>query len=193
MSDSILTKTIIADTFRGIMAKKSFEKITISVITDQCGLNRQSFYYHFKDKYELLNWILFHEIIMPFSDGLNSNNWNEKLLDILFLIKENSRFYSNAFNTTHGYEFRHFLLSSVTNIFNCVIDQITDGVNVTPEDKTFIAEFLSYGVSGSVSNWVRTGMKQDPKYIVLHLRDIVNGLKSYFKTNYLTKQKSEPK
>ncbi len=102
MSDSILTKTIIADTFRGIMAKKSFEKITISDITDQCGLNRQSFYYHFKDKYELLNWILFYEIIMPFSDGLNSNNWNEKLLDILFLIKENSRFYSNAFNTTHG-------------------------------------------------------------------------------------------
>ncbi len=36
-------------------------------------------------------------------------------------------------------------------------------------------------------------MKQDPKYIVLHLRDIVNGLRSYFKTNYLTKQKSEPK
>ena len=70
MSESILTKRIIADGFRAVMAKKSFEKITISDITDQCGLNRQTFYYHFQDKYELLNWILYTEVITPFTEDL---------------------------------------------------------------------------------------------------------------------------
>ena len=158
MSESILTKKIIADGFRTVMAKKSFEKITISDITDQCGLNRQTFYYHFQDKYELLNWILYTEVITPFTEDLTIDNWNEKLLGILIVVKKNSRFYSNAFNTSHGDEFRQFLFNTVTGILCGVIDQIAEGQTVNPDDKQFIAEFLSYGVSGSVTNWVRTGM-----------------------------------
>ena len=61
MSEAAVTKKVIADGFRYVMEKKSFDKITISDITDKCGLNRQTFYYHFQDKYELLNWKPFAE------------------------------------------------------------------------------------------------------------------------------------
>ena len=69
MSESITTKNAIAAGFRTLMEKKSFEKITISDITDECGLNRQTFYYHFKDKYDLLNWIFYNEIITLLTSG----------------------------------------------------------------------------------------------------------------------------
>ena len=187
MSESILTKKIIADGFRTVMAKKSFEKITISDITDQCGLNRQTFYYHFQDKYELLNWILYTEVITPFTEDLTIDNWNEKLLGILIVVKKHSRFYSNAFNTTHGDEFRQFLFNTVTGILCGVIDQIAEGQTVNPDDKQFIAEFLSYGVSGSVTNWVRTGMKQSPEDTVRHLQEVVNGFKSFVAAKYIPK------
>lgn len=179
MSESITTKRSIADGFKILMEKKSFEKITIADITDQCGLNRQTFYYHFQDKYELLNWILLTEVITPFKEGLTIDNWNDKLLEILLVIYDNSKFYSNAFNTSHGNEFRQYLFSVVTEVLSDVIDKLSEGTPINPEDKQFIAEFISYGVSGSVTKWVTTGMKQSPEKTARHLKEIVNGFKSF--------------
>ena len=71
MSDSIKTKNAIAQGFKELMEKKAFAKITVSDITSKCGLNRQTFYYHFQDKYELLNWIFYNEAIEPFVEGLS--------------------------------------------------------------------------------------------------------------------------
>ncbi len=58
MSDSIITKKAIAVSLKDLMKKKSLAKITVSDIVKNCNLNRQTFYYHFKDKYDLLHWII---------------------------------------------------------------------------------------------------------------------------------------
>ena len=61
MSDSLITKKAIAQCLKNLAAEKSFLKISIGDITAACGLNRQTFYYHFQDKYELLDWIYYEE------------------------------------------------------------------------------------------------------------------------------------
>ena len=91
MTDSVYTKYAIANVFKEIMTKKSFEKITISDITTACGLNRQTFYYHFRDKYELLNWIFYNDAILPFVENLGFDNWSEKLCNMLNMIYTNSQ------------------------------------------------------------------------------------------------------
>ena len=184
MADSALTKRLIADGFKAVMDKKSFDKITIADITDQCGLNRQTFYYHFQDKYELLNWILYTDVITPLANGLTIDNWPEKLLMILNIVQENSRFYVNAFSTAHGGEFRQYLFNVVAELLSDIIGQITEGHPVTPDDKQFIAEFLSYGVTGSIVKWVKTGMKRSPEATVQHMQDIVNGCKHFVASKY---------
>ena len=45
------------EALKGLMAEMPFEKINVSQICERCGMNRKSFYYHFKDKYDLVNWI----------------------------------------------------------------------------------------------------------------------------------------
>ena len=75
----------------------------------------------------------------------------------------------------------------ITEVLCGVIDQIAEGQTVNPDDKQFIAEFLSYGVSGSVTNWVKTGMKQRPEDTVRHLQEVVNGFKSFVVAKYLPK------
>ena len=57
MADSNSTKSALADAMKKLMVCKSFAKISISDLCEECGLNRKSFYYHFKDKYDLVNWI----------------------------------------------------------------------------------------------------------------------------------------
>ena len=57
MADSNITKNALATSLKKLMREKPFEKISVSDICDDCGMNRKSFYYHFKDKYDLVNWI----------------------------------------------------------------------------------------------------------------------------------------
>lgn len=188
MSESVVTKNVIADGFKTLMLKKPFEKITISDITDQCGLNRQTFYYHFQDKYELLNWVFYTEIITPFAEDITIDNWSDKLLQILITLKDNSRFYSNAFRTSHGEEFRQFLFNAVTEVLCDIIDLLTEGQDVNPDDKQFIAEFFSYGIAGSVSRWVITGMKRTPEATTAYLKNLVNDFKAFAVSRYVSQE-----
>ena len=65
MSDAAVTKKIIAASFKELCRRRFFDKISITDITDACGLKRQTFYYHFRDKFELLDWIYFTDAIQP--------------------------------------------------------------------------------------------------------------------------------
>ena len=50
MSD--LTKRALEQSLKNLLLQKPLHKITISDIADDCGINRMTFYYHFKDIYE---------------------------------------------------------------------------------------------------------------------------------------------
>ena len=63
MADSNITKRALAAALKELMDEMSFDKITIVHICNKCEMNRKSFYYHFKDKYELVNWIYYTEFI----------------------------------------------------------------------------------------------------------------------------------
>ena len=53
---SMKTKQAMADSLKRYMEVKSLSKITISAICEDCGINRKTFYYHFKDIYDLVEW-----------------------------------------------------------------------------------------------------------------------------------------
>ena len=79
MSSSAITKSALCDSLKKLCEQKPFDKISISDITGECGLNRQSFYYHFQDKYELLSYIYLHELFADITKGVNYDNWYERL------------------------------------------------------------------------------------------------------------------
>ena len=66
MPYSNATKQAFADALRKLLEQKPFAKISVSHICEECGMNRKSFYYHFKDKYDLVNWIFDTEITKIF-------------------------------------------------------------------------------------------------------------------------------
>ena len=60
---SEITKKALAESLKKLLSKNKLNKITIKEITEDCGVNRQTFYYHFKDIYDLLEWIYKNEVI----------------------------------------------------------------------------------------------------------------------------------
>ena len=67
MADSNITKRALAEALKELMEEKSFSKISVADICGKCNMNRKSFYYHFKDKYDLVNWIFDTEFISVMS------------------------------------------------------------------------------------------------------------------------------
>ena len=63
MADSNITKRALAVALKELMQEIPFAKISVANICEKCDMNRKSFYYHFRDKYDLVNWIYDTEFI----------------------------------------------------------------------------------------------------------------------------------
>ncbi|MBC3796470.1 TetR/AcrR family transcriptional regulator C-terminal domain-containing protein [Acetobacterium tundrae] len=173
MSESSITKKAIANGLKNLLKIKPFEKITISDITNQCGLNRQTFYYHFQDKYALVNWIYYQEAIMVITQDLSIENWDIKVLDLLTTMKEDALFYQTTLKDIYSDEFKNYLFSVSKGIFLEFIEHFITNLEMKDEKKTFIAEFISYGIVGMINDWVQQGMKQSPEEITQNIKDII--------------------
>ena len=95
MADSNITKHALASALKELMMEVPFEKINVAHICEKCNMNRKSFYYHFKDKYDLVNWIYDTEFISMIKEkeGLTGTDFFETLTEYLY---ENREFYRKA-------------------------------------------------------------------------------------------------
>ena len=76
MADSSITKRALAQAMKDLMAKQPFAKISVGDICETCGMNRKSFYYHFRDKYDLVNWIFDSEFLASVQAAEFGTSWN---------------------------------------------------------------------------------------------------------------------
>lgn len=81
-----LTKKAIAEGLKELCHHKDFNKISVRDITEQCGLNRQTFYYHFQDKYELLDWIYYQEGFVYLASDVTFDNWHQHMEKLLTMV-----------------------------------------------------------------------------------------------------------
>ena len=95
MPDSSITKQALASALKDLMQEMPFDKIRVSHICDKCNMNRQSFYYHFQDKYELMNWIFDMEFIGLIGQD-EANQSIEEMTALLRILYDNRCFYRNA-------------------------------------------------------------------------------------------------
>lgn len=171
MSDSLITKKAIALGLKELTKTKGFDKISISDITKVCGLNRQTFYYHFQDKFELLSWIYYQEAFVYVIEGITLINWDQKILELLSRMKEEQQFYSNTIRHEEEY-FKNYIFNITKELFSEAINALDEEHKLTDEDTNFYGEFFSYGICGVIISWVKRGMKENPKEVSTHLKQL---------------------
>ncbi len=173
MPASSITKKAITAGLKELMKHKSFDKITIADITMQCGLNRQTFYYHFQDKYDLINWIYYNEYIVDLSDNLTLENWYDKIRDMLVKMKRETYFFENAFKSSGESEFEKYLLSFTNELFRNLILKLDEHNEVSKKDLDFIAQFYSFGCVGMIILWAKNNMNDSPENIIGHIKNLI--------------------
>lgn len=159
MSKSDLTERVLADSLKNLTMENNFDKITVADITDSCGLNRQTFYYHFADKQELLYSIYDNEAFMLTKD-ITLDNWNEKLRRFMKLMKRDRLFYMNTIKCSDDY-FEEYLFKVLQQLFINAIEEMEGENPLRTSEKLLLARFFSHGMCGVIIEWAMSGMKED--------------------------------
>ena len=169
MANSNITKKALADTLMKLGTTKDLNKITVSDIVEECGVNRQTFYYHFADKYELLKYIYETELFDPLMEDLSFENWEPKMIEALKVIKRMRDFFMNTVASSPNF-FQGYMQKTLFGVFCAAVDDLDTYNQVSNETKELYARFLTYGTSGVILNWIMDGAKQKEEELVQELK-----------------------
>ncbi len=193
MSDSLITKKAIATSVKELMRKKQLQKISVADIVENCGINRQTFYYHFQDKYDLVDWIYYNEVVSAVTQNRTYEQWSDVVLDVLNIMHKEQYFYTNALSVTGQNAFQDYFFDVTKGLLYEIIDVLSQDNHIEEEDKNFIAEFYAYGLVGIVVQWARCGMLQPPEQIVQRLSNFIDDSKRYSAERYINEHAVEQK
>ncbi len=172
---SQVTKYAIEASLKKLLLQKPLDKITISDITEDCGISRMTFYYHFKDIYDLVEWICLEESRRALEDKKTYDTWQQGFLQILEAVRDNKPFILNVYHSVSREQIEMYLYKLTYDLLINVVEEKSQGMSIRPENKQFIADFYKYAFVGLTLDWVRHDMKEDPQVMIDHLTKLVTG------------------
>lgn len=172
---SQITKRALEASLKNLLLKKPVNKITIQDIAEDCGINRMTFYYHFKDIYDLIEWSCEEDARRAIEGNKTYDTWEQGFLNLFYAVEENKPFIKNVYRYVSREQIEQYLYRVVFDLLIDVVEECSQGLNVRKNDKRFIADFYKYGFVGLMLEWIQHDMKQDPKEIVSQLNILIDG------------------
>ncbi len=162
MPKSELTKRALAASIEALLEKKPLDRITIKDITDECGVTRNTFYYHFEDVYDLLSYIFKRQADTVIRNYAEDDDWEGFFLNILTYLNENSNMINNVYYSMRQEELELYIKKVVGVYALQVIDIQTRGSDVDEYAKKAAADFYKNAFVGATLQWIREGMQTEP-------------------------------
>lgn len=146
------------------MAKKALDQITIQELTDQCGMQRRAFYYHFEDIYDLVKWMFQEEAISLLKRQEGALLWQEGLLQLFHYLEENRAVCLCALRSRGCDALTRFFGASLESIFRKELEETAARLNLDL-DPEGIPLFVS-ALGGIMEVWLTGGFSDTPEHMV---------------------------
>ena len=180
-----ITKLALEAALKKELLTKPLDKITINDLAEDCGISRMAFYYHFKDIYDLVEWVCVEDGTKALQGKKTYENWQEGFCQIFEAVQENKPFIMNVYRCVDREQVEKYLKPLTDGLIMGVIDEQSKGITVRDEDKEFIARIYSYVFIGIMLDWIKDDMKEDPRLIIdklaLLIKDSVSVALNRFK------------
>lgn len=180
-----MTKHALEASLKKLLLQKPLDKITINDLTEDCGISRMAFYYHFKDIYDLVEWACLEDASYALQGKKTYDSWQEGLAQIFEAVLENKPFIENVYHCVSREQIENYLFKLTYDLIMGVVKEKSAGKNISQEDKVFIAEFYKYGFVGVMLDWIKQGMKADYHVIVDKMCTVLKGTITQSIENFL--------
>ena len=156
---STTTKESLAAALKQMMLVKPIGKITVKDLVEICGVNRQTFYYHFDDVYDLLEWVFEEDANRVLPRKVVYEHWREDVLVYMEYLKENSAFTLNVYNSNSRPYMLRYIRERLKACIRSFAEIVAERRSIDRQDFEFIVEFYSHLVVGLITQWMDQGMQ----------------------------------
>ena len=165
------TEAVLIGTFKELMLKKPMNKITVSELVEECGINRKTFYYHFEDIRDMQRKMLRQDIEAIFSRADLITDHDLIINSVLDYIEQNKVILKNMLSCIGRAELDLFLNSNVNKpIYSLVCEtEQKQNLSVGDEYKRFLADFFTRAVSGVLIDWIENRANRNKEQIKQYL------------------------
>jgi len=155
------TRQAIKETFLKLLDERPLNRITVKDIVETCGINRNSFYYHYEDLPALLD-----EIIAQRVQELIQNNPTVESLEDCFdaaaeFVQKNRRAVFHIYNSVSRDLFERYLMEVCQYVVQTYVEADFDDRPVDPQDKEMLIRYHKCECFGNIIDWLNSGMSYD--------------------------------
>lgn len=152
------TKEALGRALKQMMMVKPISKITVKDLVGICNVNRQTFYYHFDDVYDLLEWVFEEDANMVLPKEVKFETWREDVMVFFDYLQDNRAFALNIYNSNSRNGMLKFLTERLKTCIHSFSVLVSDGRNIDRKDFEFIVELYPNAVVGLIAQWMDLGM-----------------------------------
>jgi len=163
---SELTKKAIIEAFIKLADTTPIEKISVKQITDMCGINRNTFYYHYEDIYALVKDIVHTKSVKLFNIDLNETSWEDAWIRAAEYTKKNRRFIRNIYDGVGRDTFEEYLLSITDGAIRRSFMEKLSTESLTPIEREAFLFIVKKNFALIAIDWIKSDGSTDPVQLV---------------------------
>ena len=177
---------LLANSLKELAQTKPIEKITIKEITDKAGVIRPTFYNHFQDKFDLLEWIIITDLLVPIYPLIKAGMITEAMLLLFTNLQKQGDFYKRAVKIEGPVTFHDVDMKCVTRMLKEILEESSQGKASKHKwlSADVVATYYAQSMCFAAEKWVSQGMPYTPQemadayyHIITHsMEDIIEEL-----------------
>ena len=172
MATSEQTKRALAEGLKIALCSQEFDQITVADITECSEVSRNTFYYHFRDKQELVDWIFRTDLGPVLRDIRPDRTWEEALMELLARLERNKNFYAGILCNQGQDHFSSCLFEDCVQMIRNLKGRRAEELSL--EEQEMAARFYAHAVIGLAMAWIRGRIQAEPVEIVTMLQKLLH-------------------
>lgn len=169
------TQKAIVESLIKLLNERPLDKITIKDIVEDCGINRNTFYYHFEDIPSLVKQILNAEAEKVLLKQETVVSWEEGFIEGAQFALQNKKVVYHIYNSVRREEVEKYLYHVAGDVMWQYVEAAAAGSKAKEEDKKLIADFYKSALVGMTLDWLNSGMKYAPEPLIRRLGVMLKG------------------
>ena len=169
------TKNAIVDTFVALLNKEPFDKITVTDIVNECGINRNTFYYYYQDMYALVDEMFRAETQRMINEHREYANWADGFMEATRFMRENKTAIYHLYTSINRDRLEEYIFGVAQTTVTEYIKKQAEGLDVPERDIEDLSVLYTVSLEGMAIEWLHTGMQRDPETYIRNISRLFDG------------------
>lgn len=169
------TKQAITASFLKLLAEKPLDRITVKDIVEDCGVSRNSFYYHYQDIFDLMDEVVQTETEKALGAHFDAASWQNALISALHFALSHKRQVTNMYRSSCRNRVEQYLFCVTEKVLFESVEELSKDLHTTEWDRRFLARFYTYALVGLFREWVEDGLPDDLETMIRRMGILLDG------------------